>query len=217
MTEEPEHSLTEPTVSPVPDEPVPDETEPTTAALDPRALLANWANKNDEWVRLIVGDVIQSGKALSDEQIAEAYRLFRQEKGLDDRTLDKVEDLSTDAAIDEVAPRVEITKISDVHGVNALVPGSVIEPHSGLTIIYGENGTGKTGYSRIFKALAQSRTDSPILGDINAPKAEPASARIDHKVGGYRRQGAPVAGTTRRLTVHADGHLRQPLCDLSRR
>jgi hypothetical protein len=183
VTEEPEHSPTEPTVSPVPDEQVPDEAEPRISVLDPRALLANWANKNDEWVRLIVGEVIQSGKALSDEQIAQAYRLFRQEKGLDDRTLDKVEDLSTDAAIDEVAPRVEITKISDVHGVNALVPGSVIEPHSGLTIIYGENGTGKTGYSRIFKALAQSRTDSPILGDINAETAESASARIDHKVG----------------------------------
>lgn len=184
MTEEPRDSSTDAPIRPRTDEQVPDGAEPTIAVLDPRALLANWANKNDEWVRLIVGEVIQSGKALSDEQVAQAYRLFRQEKGLDDRTLAKVDDLSTDAAIDEIAPRVEISKISDVHGVNALVPGSVIEPHSGLTIIYGENGTGKTGYSRIFKALAQSRTDSPILGDINAQKAESASARIDHKVGG---------------------------------
>jgi uncharacterized protein YukE len=95
----------------------------------------------------------------------------------------RIGELSTEAAIDEVAPSIEITKISDVHGVNALVPGSIIEPHSGLTIIYGENGTGKTGYSRIFKALAESRTDSPILGDINAERAESASARISHKVG----------------------------------
>src|SRR5579872_3062491 len=158
MTQEPDPPPTDTPVPPGPDEQAPGDAEPAITVLDPRALLASWANKNDEWVRLIVGEVIQSGKALSDEQIAHAYRLFRQEKGLDDRTLNKVDDLSTDAAIDEVAPRIEITKISDVHGVNALVPGSVIEPHSGLTIIYGENGTGKTGYSRIFKALAQSRT-----------------------------------------------------------
>lgn len=156
----------------------------TMPVVDPRALLAKWANKSDEWVRLIVGEVIQSGKALSNEPIAQAYKLFRQEKRLDERTFDKVADLSTEAAIDEVAPPVEIIKVSDVHGVNALVPGSVIEPNSGLTIIYGENGTGKTGYSRIFKALAQSRTDSPILGDVNAEKVESASARIAYEVAG---------------------------------
>ena len=218
MTEEPEHPSTEtPVPVPVgPDEQLPGEAEPAITVLDPRALLANWANENDEWVRFLVGEVIQSGKALPDEQIAQAYRLFRQEKGLDERVLDRVEDLRTDAAIDEVAPRVEITKISDVHGVNALVPGSIIEPHSGLTIIYGENGTGKTGYSRIFKALAQSRTDSPILGDINAGRAESASARIDHKVGSNDKVLQWQRGT-RGLAVHADGDLRQPVCDLSRR
>jgi hypothetical protein len=57
--------------------------------LDPRALLAEWANKNDEWVRFVVGEVIQSGKALSNGEIAHAYMLFRQEKGLDERALDK--------------------------------------------------------------------------------------------------------------------------------
>ena len=36
-----------------------------------------------------------------------------------------------------------------------------------MTILFGENGTGKTGYARIFKAIAGSRTaDEVILGDI---------------------------------------------------
>ena len=159
--------------------------EPAPAGVDPRALLATWANDNDEWVRSIVGDVIQSGAQLTDTHVESAYELFRQEKGLDDRTTNTVEPLTIDAANDDAAPPLSIVRVSEVRGVNALVPGSVIEPHEGLTILYGENGTGKTGYARIFKALAGSRTDAEILGDVDAETTEPPSAKIDYRTGAY--------------------------------
>jgi predicted ATPase len=69
-----------------------------------------------------------------------------------------------------------------VTGVNALVAGAVIEPHEALTILFGENGTGKTGYSRIFKALAASRTaDELILGNIDTPPAQSQSATVNYR------------------------------------
>ncbi|WP_198142016.1 AAA family ATPase [Leucobacter komagatae] len=52
-----------------------------------------------------------------------------------------------------------------------------------MTILFGENGTGKTGYSRIFKALAASRTVDVILGDIEAPEPSPQSAVIGYTLG----------------------------------
>jgi energy-coupling factor transporter ATP-binding protein EcfA2 len=153
------------------------------AAVDPRTLLAVWANERDEWVRSLVGEIIQSGAPVSESQIAGAYELFRQEKGLDVRTLEIVEPLSVDATTDETAPPLTISRLSEVESVNALVPGSVIEPHAGLTIIYGENGTGKTGYARIFKALAKSRTDGDILGDVSAGATGTPSAKISYTLG----------------------------------
>ena len=84
---------------------------------------------------------------------------------------------------DEAELPLTITKLAEVSGVNALVPGAVIEPHPGLTILYGENGTGKTGYSRIFKALADSRTADVILGDITAEIEQSPSARISYALG----------------------------------
>ena len=159
--------------------------EPAPAGVDPRALLTTWANDNDEWVRSIVGDVIQSGAQLTDTQVESAYALFRQEKGLDARTINTVEPLTIDAANDDAAPPLSIVRVSEVRGVNALLPGSVIEPHEGLTILYGENGTGKTGYARIFKALAGSRTDADSLGDVDAETREPPSARIDYRTGAH--------------------------------
>jgi energy-coupling factor transporter ATP-binding protein EcfA2 len=156
-------------------------------AVDPRALLAEWANENDEWVRAVVADVIASGRALAESSVAFAYSIFRQEKALDERTLPAVELLSTEAGEDEKDAPLAIARLSNVHGVNALISGEIIEPHEGLTILYGENGTGKTGYSRIFKALANSRTADEILGDIQAAEDESPSATVEYTLGDQAR------------------------------
>lgn len=154
------------------------------SAIEPRALLADWANSGDEWVRFLVSDILATGRVASEAVLDQAYTLFRQEKALDERSMPPVPGLSIEARQDEQAPPLAVTKLSDVHGVNALVTGAVIEPHEGLTILYGENGTGKTGYSRIFKALAGSRTADEILGDIDAAEAEEQSAAIEYQLGG---------------------------------
>jgi hypothetical protein len=151
--------------------------------VDPRALLADWANSHDEWVRLLVAEVIATGRPVGDATVERAYQLFRQEKALDKRELLAVAELNIEARQDETAPSLTLTKLSEVHGVNALVVGEVIEPHEGLTILYGENGTGKTGYSRIFKALANSRTADTILGNIEADTSEAQTAKLEFKLG----------------------------------
>jgi len=155
--------------------------------IDPRALLADWANANDEWARLLVFEVIATGRPVDTSTIAKAYQLFRQEKALDKRELPAVARLDIQARQDESAPPLSVTRLSEVHGVNALVPGAVIEPHEGLTILYGENGTGKTGYSRIFKALANSRTADTILGNIEADSLKEQAAKLDFKLGDDER------------------------------
>lgn len=163
----------------------PNETEDAEATelIDPRALLAEWANSNDEWVRLIVTEVITTGCPVGTSVIEKAYLLFRQEKALDRRDLPPVPLLGIEARQDESAPPLSLTRLSEVRGVNALVAGAVIEPHEGLTILYGENGTGKTGYSRVFKALANSRTADTILGNIDVDASEAQSAKVEFKLG----------------------------------
>lgn len=162
-----------------------EQTERTEAPIpvDPRALLAEWANSNDEWVRLLVSEIIASGRPVGEATVDHAYKLFREEKAFDGRTLPAVGELSTEARQDETAPPLSVVRLSEVCGVNALVAGEVIEPHEGLTILYGENGTGKTGYSRIFKALADSRTADDILGNIGEEEKEDQAAKIEYRVG----------------------------------
>ncbi|WP_246540870.1 AAA family ATPase [Mycobacterium spongiae] len=151
--------------------------------LDPRDLLSEWANSSDEWVRFIVRHVLQGGGPLESDEEANAYALFRQEKGFDIREFPVEQPLSTFEGEDEAIEPLTLTSLSDVAGVNALVEGGVIEPHEGLTILFGENGTGKTGYARIFKALAASRTADSILGNIQASSPRQKSALVSYTLG----------------------------------
>ncbi|MGP5244556.1 AAA family ATPase [Corynebacterium variabile] len=142
-----------------------------------------WANENDEWIRLLVSEVIATGRPVGTSIIDNAYQIYREEKSPDPRVLPAVEKIDIVASPDESVPPLTLTCLSEVHGVNALVPGAKIEPHEGLTILYGENGAGKTGYSRIFKALANSRTADTILGNIEADASQDQSAKLNFTLG----------------------------------
>lgn len=159
-----------------------DDTQEAVAP-DPREVLAAWANEQDEWARAIVRQVLSSGRALSAADLDAVYSLFRQEKGLDERTLPSEAPLAVDLAEEDAELPLVVTKLSEVTGVNAIVPGSVIEPHAGITILFGENGTGKTGYSRIFKALAGSRTADTILGNVAGNEEVAQTAKVGYTLG----------------------------------
>lgn len=150
----------------------------------PRSQLANWANESDEWTRYLVEEVVSTSHPASDVVIERAYSLFRQEKAIEPRTLPETPKLSAESEVDEDAPQLSLNRLSEVKGVNALLESEVIEPNTGLTILYGENGTGKTGYSRIFKSLADSRTAVDILGNIDSDDDLPKSATVDYTLGG---------------------------------
>lgn len=156
----------------------------TSSRKDSRDLLVEWANKAPEWARYIVRNVIENKAPLDGESTATAYKLFLQENGLEKRTLpDEPLLIASNADTETIVP-LTITSLSDVTGVNALGTGNTIEPDPHLTILFGENGTGKTGYSRIFKALAESRTvDKEILGNIAHTRPEAMSATVKYRLG----------------------------------
>lgn len=146
--------------------------------------MIEWANSAPEWARYIVRNVVENKEPLDEERTTTAYKFFLQENGLEERTLPNEPLLVASNADTETIAPLTITSLSDVTGVNALGTGNVIEPNPHLTILFGENGTGKTGYSRIFKALAESRTvDKKILGNIANTKPEAMSATIKYRLG----------------------------------
>ena len=162
-------------------------TEPDVQPLieDPRRSLAQWANNNDEWIRRIVRQVLGSSEVLAGSDRALIYRLFLEEKEFNDRTLPTEPLLSSPGQPLAQPEPFYLVRISNVKGVNALVEGQYIDFGLGLTLLYGENGMGKTGYARILKRLAGSRSAEDILADVNLDgDSPPPSADIDYRLGG---------------------------------
>ncbi len=60
--------------------------------------------------------------------------------------------------------RVRLTGVRDVQRVNALASGRTLGfGASGLTVVYGDNGSGKSGYTRILKAVCRARGGVPKI------------------------------------------------------
>ncbi len=82
------------------------------------------------------------------------------------------------------ARRVLLRELHSVVGVNALIPGQSIKfALDGLTVIYGENGAGKSGYARVLKHACHAREKAePILADVRQQKKIKPSATIEISV-----------------------------------
>ena len=160
------------------------ETEETTLSQDPRSTLAQWANKSDEWIRRIVRHVLGSDSQVAENERALIYRLFLEEKGFSDRALPAEPPIAHSAQTVGQPEPLHLSHISDVKGVNALVEGEKIKFGSRLTLLFGENATGKTGYARILKGLAGSRSADDILPDVHLQEDPPSPfADIGYRLG----------------------------------
>jgi energy-coupling factor transporter ATP-binding protein EcfA2 len=83
-------------------------------------------------------------------------------------------------------PSVQLTGIEDLDGVNALLNGQRLTiPASGLTIVFGNNGSGKSGYARLVKHLVRARHSEQVLADVfdGSRPAEPR-ATVRALIGG---------------------------------
>ena len=61
---------------------------------------------------------------------------------------------------------LQFTKLGKVEGVNALSENQTIEFSPNVTIIYGSNGSGKSGYVRLMKKVFYSKSPEEIIHNI---------------------------------------------------
>lgn len=97
------------------------------------------------------------------------------------------EPLSADhvSAPDGGMPPVRLQSLRDVQNINALAEGQRLNfLLDGVTIVYGDNGSGKSDYVRIPKRACRARgPDEQILKNIYTAPAGPQQADIDFTAG----------------------------------
>lgn len=167
-----------------------DATPPPSQTVTVRSLLVGWANEQDAWVRHLVSEVVLSRRAMTDGQLDAIYQTFLREKALVPADPVKVAKLSDDSSLLDVSSGLFLTQLRDLKNVNALVEGQAIEFNPRLTVVFGENACGKTGYVRVLKKAAAVRTTETVLPDVSQVQrtTQPPSARITFRLGQEKPQ-----------------------------
>ncbi len=87
------------------------------------------------------------------------------------------------------ASKFLLSSISNVQNLNALSAGQTLPiAETGLTVIYGENGVGKSGYGRLFNTAFYSRGDKTLIGNVYGPSKNQAYSAIFEFIDGNKNK-----------------------------
>ena len=143
--------------------------------------LWEWTENQGDWSKLLVSKIVTTESLLTPADRDEVFNYFLQNIGLNSG-LPAVK--MAKPTYTPTAKQIELESLSAITGVNRLAKDQTVNFAKNITVIYGENGTGKTGYSRILKTLGFSYdTNNNILPNIYAA-SEPQSAKINLKSNG---------------------------------
>ena len=121
-----------------------------------------WLNGRNGWLQTAAKQLIDNKRLPNEGELAELVRLCKLEAiNQGDSGFLKVPLGAFSAGAVRRVVRVE--EVSQVFGVNAIKPGATLPFGSGnLTVIYGQNGSGKSGFARLLKQLCGSRSKDEI-------------------------------------------------------
>lgn len=130
--------------------------------------IIDWLKNQPYWLQFS-GNQVLEGHPIDDSLISDTLILFKEDNGLKEIEHEQaqIEYNEIEATNNATDNSIILESIKDIENVNALVSGQEIPINNNLTIIYGNNGTGKSGYIRLLNnAFYNSRGDKNILPNV---------------------------------------------------
>lgn len=132
--------------------------------------ILGWSSGLPKWQRDALRRILVNGD-LSDEDITEVTEICKRAHGLSG--VEEPVVLAAEHIPDQGGDTGEVFVDSIYHhqGVNNLAQKQTLKFGPNLTIVYGDNGAGKTGYIRILKSACRARGVEDILGNVTSEAA----------------------------------------------
>ncbi|MCY3913493.1 MAG: AAA family ATPase [Chloroflexi bacterium] len=130
--------------------------------------LTNWAQERPAWQRRVMSRIADG------EKLGQAdYRQIASLLARGDCDSDSSISFGEAAAVREARPAVRLLEVETGKSVNALAHGQKLTfGPEGLTVVYGDNGSGKSGYARLLKQVVGARVQEEVLSNIFLDRAD---------------------------------------------
>lgn len=147
--------------------------------------LIGWIRKRPVWVQYAAKQLIDSGGIIREDINKLVELTINEAKGEECENI-AIENLSFDQSSTN---EIKLTSISDIQGINALAPQKPLEfGDKNLSIIYGRNGSGKSGYVRILKHLTGSRNPDSLLSNVYKRRPNQQKCNVSYEINDQSRQ-----------------------------
>lgn len=159
--------------------------------------LIRWSGRLHPWQRDALRRILAVGE-LTEADVEELAGLAKAPHEGDEKSIRRAKP----ATLDHVRPRAEglpaicVLRVRDISRVNALAPGPVEFAAEGLTVVYGDNASGKSGVVRILKRACRALDrGGPIRPSIYEPEeGSPPRAIVDYRVAGMEKSAPWIEG-----------------------
>lgn len=147
--------------------------------------LEQWINTRQDWLRRAASQLIAVPRLPTDQEIHDlADHCHCEAAG---QLAPKTPPIADGAVANTpTAGALRIEKVVNILGVNALGPSAELRLGQGaVSVIYGSNGSGKTGYARLLKEMCGARIrDKEIFPNVFVGQSVPPSATVILSVNG---------------------------------
>lgn len=127
--------------------------------------LLEWSQDRPAWQRDALRRLVLQG-GLTDEDVRSLTEICKSAYGLAEQQ--NIAPLTKEHVPEKSGASAPISLVSIFHhrGVNALAEDQTLKFGPNLTVVYGDNAAGKTGYIRILKSACRARGQEQILGNV---------------------------------------------------
>lgn len=129
--------------------------------------ILEWSYDRPTWQRDALRRLLVNGE-LSDDDIGALTDICKSAYGLAEQA--DIAPLTKDHVPSNTASSAPVSLLSIFHhrGVNALAEDQTLRFGPHLTVVYGDNAAGKSGYIRILKSACRARGQEEILGNVTS-------------------------------------------------
>lgn len=137
-----------------------------------------WLGQRPRWLQDAAYRLINSDNTLLEKDFQELVNLCKAEAQLLDSEKEFNKVISDSLSSKDSSTQLRIDSIHNVRGISALSPRSPLTFGNSLSVVYGQNGSGKSSYVRLLKHISGAKKTGTLMGNVYINEQQPQDCSL---------------------------------------